>query len=33
MGEKVLREQLLDKLDNAVIKPEVLTREVRRRAR
>jgi hypothetical protein len=32
MGEKVLREQLLDKLDNAVIKPEVLRREVRSRA-
>ncbi len=26
MGEKTLEEQLLDKLDNAVIKPEVLTR-------
>jgi diphthamide synthase (EF-2-diphthine--ammonia ligase) len=26
MGEKVLEEQLLEKLDNAVIKPEVLTR-------
>jgi len=26
LGEKVLEQQLLDKLDNAVIKPEVLTR-------
>lgn len=28
MGEKALEEQLLEKLDNAVIKPEVLTRHV-----
>jgi hypothetical protein len=27
MGEKVLEEMLLEKLDNAVIKPEVLTRD------
>jgi hypothetical protein len=26
MGEKVLEEQLLEKLDNAIIKPEILTR-------
>jgi len=28
MGEKVLEEMLLEKLDNAIIKPEVLTRHV-----
>jgi hypothetical protein len=28
LGEKVLEEQLLEKLDNALIKPEVLTRDV-----
>ena len=28
MGEKVLEEQLLEKLDNAIIKPEILTRHV-----
>lgn len=28
MGEKVLEEQLLEKLDNAIIKPEMLTRHV-----
>ncbi len=27
LGEKILEQQLLDKLDNAVIKPETLTRE------
>jgi hypothetical protein len=32
MGEKVLEEQLLNKLDNSVVKPEVLEREVRHRA-
>jgi hypothetical protein len=26
MGQKVLEEQLLEKLNNAIIKPEVLTR-------
>lgn len=28
MGEKVLEKQLLEKLDNAIIKPEILTRRV-----
>jgi hypothetical protein len=28
MGEKALEEQLLEKLDNAIIKPEILTRHV-----
>ena len=28
MGEKALEEQLLDKLDNAIVKPEVLSRHV-----
>jgi hypothetical protein len=28
LGEKVLEEQLLEKLDNAIIKPEILTRHV-----
>jgi hypothetical protein len=32
MGERVLEEQLLEKLDNAVIKPEVLVREAPRHA-
>jgi hypothetical protein len=30
MGEKVLEEQLLVKLDNAVVKPEMLTREAQK---